>query len=411
MPSNLTDIEQARALVLECAAPLEHELVLLDEALGRTLARDIWSPGPIPHFDSSAMDGFALRCEDVRDASEQAPVSLELIGESRAGHPLAHTLGPSQAAVISTGAMVPAGADAVIALERAATHAGRVQINQAVRAGNDIRLAGEDIAAGSLVLRAGRNLDPAALGIAASLGHPELACTRRPRVSVITTGDELLEPGQPPRPASIFNSNGRTIPALTRQVGASTGAHVSVGDDAQATREAIASALAECEVTVICGGVSVGAHDHVRPTLAELGVHEHFWGIALKPGKPTWFGTRDGRLVFGLPGNPVSAMVTFILLVAPSLRALLGASPVRHTAHAALACDYRKPAGRAHALRCQLHADSDGLSAAPSGSQGSHVLSSMLDADALAIIPAACEHLAAGERVELELLDGQVAPA
>ena len=411
MSPALMELDEARRLVLDCARPLEPQRVALEEALGRVLTRDLASPGPVPDFDNSAMDGFAIRCADVREASENRPISLELVGESRAGHPLEQTLGPSQAAVISTGAMVPRGADAVIALERASARDGHVQITETVELGNDIRRAGEDIAAGTVVLRAGLILGPAALGVAASLGHVELPCARRPRVSVVTTGDELLEPGQAPRPGAIFNSNGRTIPALVRATGAAPQPLRSVGDDAEATRQAIVAALDDADLSVICGGVSVGPHDHVRPTLALLGVKERFWGIALKPGKPTWFGTRDGQLVFGLPGNPVSAMVTFTLLVAPALRALLGTSPDRMHLRAALDCDYEKPAGRAHAVRCRLRVGEDGWRATPTGPQGSHVLSSMLDADALALIPAACERVRAGEQVELELLDSGTLPS
>jgi molybdopterin molybdotransferase len=405
MPSALTDIEQARQIVLDCTRPLGHEPVTLDEALGRVLAEDIGSPDPVPPFDSSAMDGFAIRCEDVRDATDRAPVVLELVGDARAGHPLELAVGPGQASRISTGAVIPTGADAVVPLERAHASDGMVALHEPVGPGNDIRRSGEDIAAGTVVLRRGVTLGPAALGVAASLGLAEIKCARRPRVSVITTGDELLEPGAARRDGAIFNSNGRTVLALAREAGATVQRPVTVGDSPNATREAIAAALSAGEVTVICGGVSVGEHDHVRPSLAQLGVEERFWGIALKPGKPTWFGTRDGRLVFGLPGNPVSVMVTFVLLVAPALRALLGASNARVRLRAALACDYDKPPDRAHAVRCRLHPGEEGWRAEPTGPQGSHVLSSMLDADALAIIPAACEHVGAGEQVELELLD------
>jgi molybdopterin molybdotransferase len=411
MSSDLIELDEARRLVLECARPLESENVALDAALGRVLARDLASPQPIPDFDNSAMDGFAIRCADVREASEQRPVSLELVGESRAGHPFEGTLGPAQAAVISTGAMVPGGADAVIALERANARDGRVEITETVKRGNDIRQAGEDIAAGSVVLRAGRVLGPAALGVAASLGHAELPCTHRPRVAVITTGDELLEPGQAPRPGAIFNSNGRTVPALAQAAGAAPDPFTSVGDDADATREAIAAALAGADLIAICGGVSVGPHDHVRPTLGELGVEERFWGIALRPGKPTWFGTRERQLVFGLPGNPVSAMVTFTLLAAPALRALVGTDPDRMRVRATLEHDYEKRAGRAHAVRCRLRLVEDGWRASPTGPQGSHVLSSMLDADGLAIIPAACELARAGDTVDVELLDEGPVPS
>jgi len=404
MPSSLLELDRARELVLQATRPLGEESVALDDALGRVLARELSSAGPVPGFDSSAMDGYAVRSDDLGAAREGSPVTLELVGESRAGHPLDKPVGPHQAAAISTGAMVPEGADAVIALERVNAADGHVRVPEPVPPGNDIRRSGEDIPPGTVALAAGRPLGPAALGVAASLGLASLHCARRPLVSVIATGDELLEPGAQPRAGTIYNSNGHAVPALARRAGALTAAAGAVGDDPDATREAIAGALGASDVLVLCGGVSVGAHDHVRQTLARLGAREHFWGIALKPGKPTWFGTREGQLVFGLPGNPVSAMVTFILLVAPALRAMMGSTKTRHEARGILSCDYEKPAGRAHAVRCRLQTDGGSLHVRPAGRQGSHVLSAMLDAQALAIIPSASERVTAGEQVELELL-------
>ncbi len=404
MSAALLELDRAREVVLDSVCPLQEEAVALDDALGRVLSRGLSSSEPVPPFDSSAMDGFALRSGDLGAAREQAPVTLELVGESRAGHPMSGALGPGQAATISTGAMVPDGADAVVPLERAQAGDGRVQVRERVAAGNDIRRSGEDIPAGTLVLEAGRTLDPAAVGVAASLGQASLHCRRRPLVSVIATGDELLEPGAEPRPGAIYNSNSRAVPALARTVGALTTVPGAIGDDPEATREAIAGALAASDVLVLCGGVSVGAHDHVRQTLAQLGAEQLFWGIALKPGKPTWFGTCEQQLVFGLPGNPVSAMVTFALLVAPALRALMGCTRIRREARGILSRDYEKAPGRAHAVRCRLDAGPAGLYATPAGHQGSHVLSTMLDADALAIVPSATVRVGAGEQVELELL-------
>ncbi len=404
MAAALLEIDRARELVLESARPLEEEAVTLDDALGRVLSRELRSSAPVPPFDSSAMDGFAVRSGDLGAAREDVAVTLELVGESRAGHPMGRSLGPRQAAVISTGAMIPDGADAVVPLERAIAADGQVQLREPVPAGADIRRSGEDIRPDTVVLGAGRTLGPAAIGVAASLGQASLHCRRRPLVSVIATGDELLEPGAESRPGAIYNSNGHAVPALVRRAGALTSTAAAVGDDPEATHEVIAGALGASDVLVLCGGVSVGAHDHVRQTLARLEAEQRFWGIALKPGKPTWFGTREGQLVFGLPGNPVSAMVTFALLVAPALRAMMGAGRVRYEARGTLSRDYEKPAGRAHAVRCRLELDEAGLRATPTGHQGSHVLSTMLDADALAIIPAATERVKAGELVELELL-------
>lgn len=407
MSPALLELDRARELVLQSTCTLGVESVALDDALGRVLAGELSSAGPVPSFDSSAMDGFAVRSGDLAAAREDAPVTLELVGESRAGHPLREPVGPLQAAAISTGAMLPGGADAVVPIEHVSTRDGRVHLREPVPAGNDIRRSGEDIPPGTVVLGAGRTLGPAALGVAASLGKASLRCARRPLVSVIATGDELLEPGAEPRAGAIYNSNGHAVPALARSVGALTAAPGAVGDDPEATREVIAGALGASDVLVICGGVSVGAHDHVRQTLAQLGAEERFWGIALKPGKPTWFGTREQQLVFGLPGNPVSAMVTFVLLVAPALRSMMGCTRIRHEARGFLSCDYEKPAGRAHAVRCRLEADGAGWQATPTGHQGSHVLSAMLEADALAIVPSATERVSAGEQVELELLAEQ----
>jgi molybdopterin molybdotransferase len=276
----------------------------------------------------------------------------------------------------------------------------------AVPAGNDVRRAGEDIRAGQPVLGVGRTLGAAELGVLASLGRAQVACSRRPRLALLTTGDELVEPGDRLPNGSIYNSNSYAVAALAKEAGADVQPTVTVRDRAETTSAAISDALAGCDVLVICGGVSVGAHDHVKASLAALGVERRFWGVSLKPGKPTWFGERDRTLVFGLPGNPVSAIVTFSLFVAPALRALAGAAPDAARTTAAIAVDYAKPAGRAHAVRCRLHAGDRGWTAEPTGPQGSHVLTSMLDADALALIPSQSTGVRAGERVTVELLPG-----
>ena len=220
----------------------------------------------------------------------------------------------------------------------------------------------------------------------------------------LRAGDELLEPEEEMRPGGVRNSNAYTIPALAERAGAEAVRAGSAADDLDATREAIAPAL-DSDVVVLCGGVSVGEHDHVKEALAELGVQRSFWGVALKPGKPTWFGTRGATLVFGLPGNPVSAMVTFVLLVRPALLALGGGRPERLRTTARLGRDCDKPPGRTHALRCRLELREDGWHAHPFERQASHVLTSMLGADCLALLPAASGPVRAGERVEVELLD------
>jgi molybdopterin molybdotransferase len=401
-PQELTDLERAREQVLERAAPLAAEAVPLDDALGRTLAEPVTSAEPVPGFDNSTMDGFALRAGDTAAAREAAPAELRIAGESRAGHPATATLAPGEAFRISTGAPIPAGADAVVPIEATLAADGRVRVGAAVEPGTFIRRAGGDIAAGATVLGPGAHLGPAELGVLASIGQVAPRCHRRPRVAVLTSGDELLAPGAPARPGGVRDSNGHSVPALARAAGAELTSVETVADEAAATRAAIEPML-EADVAVICGGVSVGEHDHVKGALAELGVEQVFWGVALRPGKPTWFGVRGATLVFGLPGNPVSAMVTFLLLVRPALAVLGGGRPERTRTTAILDRDYEKASGRAHAVRCALTLREDGWHAEPAPHQGSHILTSMLGADCLAILPAASGSARAGDRVEVEL--------
>lgn len=397
------ELEQARAAVLREAQSLAAGPVPLGAALGMVLGEDLVAADSVPGFDGSAMDGFAVRSGDTRGAAPGSPVALALSGESRAGHPARLAVGAGEALRISTGAVVPAGADAVVRVEDTALDGERVLVEVEVGPGHDVRRAGEDIGAGELVLRAGTRIGPAELGVIVSLGRESVVCHRRPRVRVLASGDELLEPGEPMRRGGVRNSNAYTLSALAEWAGAEVVGVERVADRREATRAAIDSALG-ADAILISGGVSVGEHDHVKGALAELGVREAFWGVALKPGRPTWFGTRDATLVFGLPGNPVSAMVTFLLLARPALTALSGADPARLRTTAKLASDYEKPPGRTHAVRCRMELGEDGWSVEPGGAQGSHILTSMLGADCLALIPAEAGKLPAGASVEVELI-------
>ncbi|MHB1809603.1 MAG: molybdopterin molybdotransferase MoeA [Solirubrobacteraceae bacterium] len=397
----LVELPDARDAILALAQPVEKETVALVDALGRVLAEDVTASEAVPGFDSSAMDGFAVRANDLAGASPSRPATLRLVAESRAGAPAAVALRDGEAIAISTGAMLPAGADAVVRVEDARTIDGGVELLAAVPEGFDVRRAGEDLRAGQTVLRSGETIGPAALGVLASLGREHVACARAPRVALLLTGDELIAAGERSRPGSVRDSSSHTVGALVRCCGGHVIHSARVPDDAQATRSMIASAVGDVDALVICGGISVGAHDHVRPSLDALGARRVFWGLALKPGKPMWFGALDAKLVFGLPGNPVSAMATFALLVAPALRAMLGARTTGSDETALIDVDYVKPAGRAHAVRCRLQARDDGLHATPTGPQGSHILTSMLAADALAILDSATTFLAAGTRVPI----------
>jgi molybdopterin molybdotransferase len=389
-------IAEARERVLAAVRPLPAEPVATAEALERVLAEDVLSTIDVPPFDSSAMDGFAVIAGPAGE--------LAIVAESRAGHPAAATLAAGQAIAISTGAAVPEGATAVVPVERTESRDSHVSVPD-TRPGANIRRAGEDIRAGEAVLHVGDLLTPAALGVAASVGRAEVSCARRPRVALVLTGDELTEPGQPLAPGGIYSSNGYALMGQIEGAGAELVSQERVGDSAEATRSALAAALDTADALVVSGGVSVGPHDHVKPALAQLGVEESFWGVSLRPGKPTWFGTRGRQLAFGLPGNPVSAMVTFQLFVHPALAALQGADPAATRASAVLAEPVARNPRREQAVRVRLDQRRDGWHATQTrDAQGSHVLTSMLGADALALIAPGEGDAPAGERVEVELL-------
>ncbi len=393
--TDLISITEARRRVLNAVTRLGDEDVPLDAALGRVLAEDVTSAIDVPPFDSSGMDGYALI------AGPEA--ELDVIDESRAGHPASEAVRPGAAVRISTGAALPEGADAVVPVERTSALNGGVRVPE-TEAGANIRRAGEDVALGAVVLRAGTTLGPAELGVAASVGRASLRCALRPRVVVLATGDELTPPGQPLAAGGIYSSNSFALGAQVERAGAALAGRGTVPDTPDGTREAIGDALEQADVVIVSGGVSVGPHDHVKDALRELGVEEHFWGVLLRPGKPTWFGTRNGTLAFGLPGNPVSAMVTFQLFARPALAALQGAAPDIPRTTAVLAHALARNPRREEAVRVRLRHTDHGLVAETTGEQGSHMLTSMLGADGLAMIAPGEGELAAGERVEVELL-------
>ena len=392
--SDLLSVDEARDTVLATVHPLAIEDVPIADALGRVVARDVVALHDVPPFRNSAMDGYAV-------TSGPAGRQLVIVGESRAGSPAATPLVDGQAIRISTGAAVPDGADAVVMVERTtAVGDDAVTVNAAVGPGDNVRGAGEDLSAGTVAIAAGTVLGPAALGVAATSGAATLACARRPRVALLATGDELVPVGEPLPPGGIHDSNALALAGYVTRAGGVVVSRTHVRDTAAATRAAVDEALAGADVLISTGGVSVGAHDHVKDAFRDAGVSEVFWRVALRPGKPTWYGTRGTQLVFGLPGNPVSAMVTFLLFARPALLALQGAPAVVPRERARLAIAVARNAGRDEMIRVRL----DGDRATPTGSQGSHVMTSMLAADALALIPRGEGDLPAGTEVSVERL-------
>lgn len=395
MAEDLISTAEARRRVLGAVLPLPSERIAVLDGLDRVLAQAVVAAGDLPPFASSAMDGYAL-------APGPAGRRLLIAGESRAGSPAVHPPAAGEAIRISTGAAVPDGAGAVIRQEDTEAQGDQLHVLEAVQAGQNIRWAGEDQRAGSTVLSSHARIGAAELGAAVGAGAAELIVYRRPRVAILCTGDELRAPGEPLAPGEIHNSNAPMLAALATRSGAVVTSSARVGDDRRATAQALDAALRDNDVVVISGGVSVGPHDHVKPALQTLGVTQRFWGVALQPGKPTWFGAREDKLVFGLPGNPVSALVTFALFASPALRALQGEGlPEEPPRQAVLSGPVRQNPRREQAVRVRLQRADGRLVAVPNGPQGSHLISSLIGADALAMIPAGQTELRAGTAVDL----------
>ncbi len=400
MASQPVTIAEARRIVLAAVRPLDTETVGVQDALGSVLAAEVRAASDVPPFASAAMDGYAVK-------AGPASRTLEVIGESRAGSPSERALGDGQAIRVSTGAAVPAGTGGVIRQEDVQERGDAIWTTAPTGAGESIREAGGDMRADTPVLGPGTLLGPAELGAAVSAGARTLTVARRPRIVVAVTGDELREAGAPLGPGEIHNSNGPMLRSLAQRAGAVVPACERLPDDLAVTRDALARSLDEADVLAISGGVSVGPHDHVKPALSALGVREHFWRVSLQPGRPTWFGTRDGRLVFGLPGNPVSAFVTFILFVRPALEAMQGLAPRESLdREGRLAVAVARNRNREQAIRVRAQRRNGVLTVTPNGPQGSHMVTSLLGADALAFIPPGEGELPAGSVVALEELPG-----
>jgi molybdopterin molybdotransferase len=390
--ADLISLEEALARIFDQVRPLDAEPVPLAAAAGRVIAEDARSPVDLPPFASSAMDGFAVRSGDT-------PGRLPIVARIAAGVPAPRALEPGEAMGIATGGVVPDGADVVIPIEDVVENDNTVEIEQVVGQGDNVRPRGSDVSAGDLVVAQGSRLGPAQIGALAAAGLVEVSATRRPHVVVLATGTELRRPGEPLGPGEVYEANGVLLATAFASAGADVEILPTVADDAAAHRRALESGLA-ADVLVTSGGVSVGPHDLVRGLLAELGVEEIFWGVAVKPGKPLAFGVRRPTLVFGLPGNPVSSLVGAEVFVRPALLALQGASvPGPVYSAGSLASAIRRNAQRDEFVRARSVSAPTGVVLEPITGQESHMIARAATADALVHAPRGDGELTAGETV------------
>jgi molybdopterin molybdotransferase len=385
-------VSAALEAVLGRSAALSVEEAELESAAGRVLASAVRSPIDLPPFPSSSMDGFAVRAADT-------PGSLRVVGKVAAGRPVSRALGRGEAIDISTGGVVPEGADAVVPIERVIVRDGEVDIATAFASGDNIRRAGGDVTVGAALLEPGALLTPARLAALAACGIERVPVHRRPRVVVLATGSELRRPGEPLEPGQIYESNGIMLAAAIAESGALVERLAAAEDTEGALEQALTRAL-EADVVVTSGGVSVGPHDLVRRVERALGVEEVFWRVAMRPGKPLAFGVRDATLVFGLPGNPVSSLVGCLLFVRPALLALQGhPCPEPPFRPGTLARPVQPRPERDDYVRARLTWDADGPLLDPIGGQESHMIVRTTAADALVHVPRGTEVVRAGERI------------
>jgi molybdopterin molybdotransferase len=400
--NSLSSVEAYRAAILAAITPLAPASLELAAAEGCVLAEDVTAAVALPSFDNSGMDGYAVRAADVADAAEDSPATLPVTGEIAAGDIGAHRLAPGTAIRIMTGARLPAGADAVVPVEWTDGGAARVAIRRAAELGNAVRYAGGDAAEGETLLTAGTRMRPMQIAVAASAGRAAVTVRPRPRVVVLSTGDELTEPGSPLVPGRIWDSNSYMIAAAAREAGAAAYRRSGVPDDPKGVLPALEEQLAHADLLITTGGVSMGGeHDVVKAALRELGTVT-FRKVAMQPGMPQGFGVIGDKVpIFTLPGNPVSAYVSFQMFVRPAIAALQGADDLSlPSVRATLTGPVRSPSGRRSYLRGVL----DGSKVTPLSGQGSHQIAYLGRANALIVVPERETRLSADDEVDVLVL-------
>ncbi|HEY0592293.1 MAG TPA: gephyrin-like molybdotransferase Glp [Thermoanaerobaculia bacterium] len=400
----MLSVEEAQERVLAETALLGTETIELHDALGRILREDVRAPRDVPSADNSAMDGYAVVAGDLEGASDASPVPLRVVEDVPAGRVAAMRVGPGTAIRIMTGALIPGGADAVVPVELTDGASDVVRVSAPVKSGANVRARGEDMREGAVVLGAGTRLGAGEIGVLASVQKPRVEASRRPEIAILSTGDEVVPIDGAWEPGKVVNSNSWSLAALARQAGALPRMMGIVPDDLAATKEAIRAASSS-DFILSSGGVSVGAYDFVKDALDELGAETRFWQVAMKPGKPLVFARLGETLYFGLPGTPVSCMVSFLLFIVPAIRKAMGESGILTppSIRATLDAPLRSRGDRRQYFRARAAAKEGRLVVTPMTGQGSGQSTGMIGANAFAVVDPGTHELAAGDEVEIVL--------
>jgi molybdopterin molybdotransferase len=404
----MISLEAALSQILDAIRPLGLEKVNLLEALGRVIGEDVSAFRPIPPKDNSAMDGYALRSQDIRGACPEKPAILDVIEDIPAGAIPQKRIQQGQSARIMTGAPVPEGADAVVRMEDTEKDGQSVRIFMEAPTGQDIRLAGEDVQPGETVITRGDVIRPAQIGMLAALGRSFIPVYQKPLVAILATGDELVDVDETPSPWQIVSSNSYALAAQVLDCGA-VPLYLGIAKDTREDLTAKLNAALRADLIISSGGVSVGDYDLVKDIMKEVGNRMQFWQVAMRPGKPLAFGAMSGVPLFGLPGNPVSSMVSFEQFVRPSILKMMGHRNLFHrTIRAVLAESIDKKKGTRHFIRARITIENGQYRAVSTGEQGSGILKSMVQANGLIVLPEDAASVKAGDTVMVQLLDASL---
>ena len=401
----MISVKEARRIIDDHISIVPQEKVSINVAEGRVLAQDIVASFPQPRFNNSAMDGFAVRAADTKGASKKTPVDLRMVGVVSAGSLGDIVVGPGQCAQCMTGALIPEGADAIVMVESSSGYESgpEVQMYTEVQEGQHIRRVGEEIQSGKVLINDGSSITTAELGTLATFGYKDVRVYRKPRLAIFATGDELVEPGNDLLPGQIYNSNLYVFEDLVRRAGAEVTLKSVIKDDQASLKTFLTDAFYSCDMIISSGGVSMGRFDYVRDVLMELNVMEHFWRVAQKPGKPLFFGSREKALIFGLPGNPVSAFIGFMEYVWPVLEIMSGQSG-SSTLSAVLDESFPCEKEKTRYLFGNIWSENGQLICAPSKKVGSHMLTSSLKANCIIISEPGDKPLTKGSKIRVHLL-------